>query len=702
MKQLKVISLFSGYGTQELALDYCGINYRNIANCDILKTANIVYDALHKTEIGNLGDVSKVDEKKFPECDLLTYSFPCFTGETLVLTKTGYKRIDEVVVGDEVLTHTNTYKRVNNHFDQGKKEIWSMVSPIFHELKTTENHRFYVKTKNDGILSEPYWKEAQYLDKGDYLGVAINQESIIPEWNGIVMKWSDGRKDRTKNELSTLMDNLDFWWVIGRYIGDGWERTQGGIIICCSSVIDKELIDLTKRLKKIGFSYNISTEGSVHKVHIPKKEIGLFVGQFGKYAHGKKLNNTVFDLPKDLLKSFIEGYHSADGNIYKDSIRHRINSVSKELIYGIAQCVAKAYDIPYSIYKTENSATYIIEGRVVNQRDYYTLVYDFIDNSKKKSYIENGYIWSPIRKLTRTGEYEQVYDIEVDEDHSFTANGCIAHNCQDISISGIQRGIRKGTRSGLLYEVERIVEHNKPKYLLMENVKNLVSEKHMGSFQEFIDKLESLGYGNSWRVLNGVDFGCPQNRERVFMVSVLGESSESVREKLYSVDKVTMAEGRTNPMRPYLEENVSESFFINPPYTLNTPKANSVCRLVARRDDIKYDQTRRIYSIDGASPCLTTSGSPQIMLDDKRIRTLTAREGYRFMGVRDTDIDKILNNTNLSDRSHISLAGNSICVPVMEAIFNNFFGEYKGNNYNPLEISDVSPEVESDEDFWKI
>ena len=135
---------------------------------------------------------------------------------------------------------------------------------------------------------------------------------------------------------------------------------------------------------------------------------------------------------------------------------------------------------------------------------------------------------------------------------------------------------------------------------------------------------------------------------------------------------------------------------------MNTPKANSVCRLVARRDDIKYDQTRRIYSIDGASPCLTTSGSPQIMLDDKRIRTLTAREGYRFMGVHDTDIDKILNNTNLSDRSHISLAGNSICVPVMEAIFNNFFGEYKGNNYNPLEISGVSPEVESDEDFWKI
>lgn len=380
-KQLKVVSLFSGYGTQELALKYSDINYLNVANCDISKSANIAYESLHKTELGNLGDISKIDETKFPNCDLLTYSFPCFTGDTLVLTNTGYKRIDEILVNDSVLTHTNTYKKVNKVFDQGLKEIWKVESSIFHELSTTENHKVYVKTKNDGVLSEPYWKEVQYLEKGDYLGVAINQESIIPEWNGITMNWSDGRKDRIKNELSVLMDNSDFWWVIGRYIGDGWQRTQGGIIICCSSIIDEELQELTTRLDRIKFSYNISTEGSIHKLQIPKKEIGLFVSQFGKYAHGKKLNNTIFDLPKNLLRSFIEGYHSADGSLYKNSKRHRICSVSKELIYGVAQCIAKAYEIPYSIYETKNSDTYIIEGRVVNQRNYYTFD-DIRENAK--------------------------------------------------------------------------------------------------------------------------------------------------------------------------------------------------------------------------------------------------------------------------------------------------------------------------------
>lgn len=258
--------------------------------------------------------------------------------------------------------------------------------------------------------------------------------------------------------------------------------------------------------------------------------------------------------------------------------------------------------------------------------------------------------------------------------------------CQDISISGVQRGIRKGTRSGLLFEVERIVEHKLPKYLLMENVKNLVSKNHMVPFNKYIEKLESLGYGNTWIILNGADFGCPQNRERVFMFSVLGEDTLKVREKMAGVHKMKT---KRVAMRDFLEAEVDAGLFINPPYEINRVKKSTVCNLVARRTDIKYDQTRRIYGIDGCSPCLTTSGSPQIMLDDKRIRTLTAREGYRFMGIKDADIDLML-TTKLSTNQHIALAGNSICVPVMQAIFEQFLGEYK-------KVEEV--DLEKDEDF---
>lgn len=670
MKQLRLISLFSGYGTQELALKYAGINYINIANCDILKNANKAYDSLHKTVLGNLGDVKKIDEKNFPECDFLTYSFPCFTESTLILTNTGYKKIKNVNIGDKVITHNNRYKEVLNKFDQGRKEIWNVVSSSVDMIETTKNHKFYIKTKYKNTISEPYWKECYQLTNDDYLGIAINQNSIIPKWNGIQFLRRDGQKSIFSNELNKLMNINDFWWIVGRYIGDGWIRSQGGIIICCS--LTNELLDITSKLDNLNIKYNITKERTTYKIHIPRKEFSEFFIQFGKGAQNKRLTDTIIDLPVNLLKSFIEGYHSADGNIYKNSNRYRISSVSRELIYGVAQCIAKVYKIPYSIYKSKKPNKYIIEGRVVNQRNTYILVYDFTEN-KKISFYESGYIWSHIKNVTNTKILDNVWDIEVEEDHSFTANGCIVHNCQDISLAGVQRGIKKGTRSGLLYEVERIVTYNKPKFLLMENVKNLVSKNHITQFKEYINTLSSIGYGSSWIVLNGSDYECAQNRERVFMFSILNESHESVNQKLYSVVKKQQP---TVSMRKFLESEVDSNLFINPPIELVETKDKGVCKLLAKRLDRKFEQRRRIYSIDACSPCLNTTDITQIMLDDGRIRFISPREAYRFMGVKDDDIDKLL-STNILWNKHVALAGNSICVPVMQAIFEIFFEEYK-------------------------
>lgn len=98
--------------------------------------------------------------------------------------------------------------------------------------------------------------------------------------------------------------------------------------------------------------------------------------------------------------------------------------------------------------------------------------------------------------------------------------------CQDISVAGNQAGIVKGqTRSGLLYEVERLLETavqngNQPKYLLLENVKNLVGKQFKAQFDEWLNRLDELGYNTYWQVVNGKDCGIPQNRERVFALSI--------------------------------------------------------------------------------------------------------------------------------------------------------------------------------------
>jgi DNA-cytosine methyltransferase len=245
--------------------------------------------------------------------------------------------------------------------------------------------------------------------------------------------------------------------------------------------------------------------------------------------------------------------------------------------------------------------------------------------------------------------------------------------CVDISIAGQQKGIEKGTRSGLLYEVERILSKNQPKYLMLENVQNLVSKKHMPKFEKHINFLNELGYGCGWQELNAADFGSPQNRVRVIMIAVLNKTNEEVDAIMKGVnnhkkERVTM--------RNFIEEKVDESYYIDGKYSLvNSKKNNTICHQIARLDGVKYDQASRIYSIDGCSPCLTKTLAPKIMTDDGRVRKISVREGYRFMGLTENEINRVMFSP-LSNQSHLELCGNSICINVLEAVYRELFSDF--------------------------
>jgi DNA (cytosine-5)-methyltransferase 1 len=130
--------------------------------------------------------------------------------------------------------------------------------------------------------------------------------------------------------------------------------------------------------------------------------------------------------------------------------------------------------------------------------------------------------------------------------------------CQDISVAGKGAGIKEGTRSGLLFEVERLLrvaseKGTLPKYLLLENVKNLVSKKFKADFDKWLDFLAELGYTNYWKVLNAKDYGIPQNRERVFCVSIRGEHKPFVFPKPKEL---------TIRLRDMIDEMVEEKFYL--------------------------------------------------------------------------------------------------------------------------------------------
>lgn len=128
--------------------------------------------------------------------------------------------------------------------------------------------------------------------------------------------------------------------------------------------------------------------------------------------------------------------------------------------------------------------------------------------------------------------------------------------CQDISVAGKGKGFEKGsgTRSGLLWECEKVIRAKKPKYLLMENVKNIVSKKFKPGFEEWLKALEEIGYTNYYSVLNAKDFGIPQNRERVFCVSILG-----YHEPYIFPEKQEL----TIRLKDVLEDEVDEKYYLS-------------------------------------------------------------------------------------------------------------------------------------------
>jgi DNA (cytosine-5)-methyltransferase 1 len=129
--------------------------------------------------------------------------------------------------------------------------------------------------------------------------------------------------------------------------------------------------------------------------------------------------------------------------------------------------------------------------------------------------------------------------------------------CQDISNAGLQKGFQEGsgTRSSLLWECRRAIEAKRPKWLLMENVKALMQRKFHPFFRAWMETLEGYGYKNFYQILNAKNFGIPQNRERVFMVSIRDDG-----------DNPQFAFPRTIPLKKrlkdILEKNVDKSFYL--------------------------------------------------------------------------------------------------------------------------------------------
>lgn len=322
-----------------------------------------------------------------------------------------------------------------------------------------------------------------------------------------------------------------------------------------------------------------------------------------------------------------------------------------------------------------------------------------IRNNKNYYYDNNNDLWLRVKSIINTNTKGKVYDIEVQDDHSMVANGLAVHNCQDFSIAG-KNDMSTG-RSILYQRTLEIIEKElipRPKVIIWENVKGLTNKNNIHHLEHYLQTLESFGYKNTYKVLNSLDFGIPQNRERVFVVSIRNDID-------FNFDFDILERKELQPLVNFLQkEPIIESceYDINQPSMVKTLEDGKVRLSLTYNATITTKQVRwnnagvifkdytnfyisprssdgklingaynRIWKLDKYVGTIPVANIPKIgELKDKHLmfRNLTPRECWRLMGFTDDDFDKVLMRKIPKDKLYL-LAGNSIVVPVLEAIF---------------------------------
>lgn len=325
--------------------------------------------------------------------------------------------------------------------------------------------------------------------------------------------------------------------------------------------------------------------------------------------------------------------------------------------------------------------------------------------------------------------------------------------CQDISLAGKQKGFEadgERTRSGLFFEALRIIEDTKPRIAIAENVKNLTSKKFQKEFNIVLSSLEEAGYKNYWKVLNAKDYGIPQNRERVFIVSIredldsgLFKFPEPLELKLKlwdmldrevddsyyltdeQISKILSWKAHQKPFEKVLGknsicptltaggagENHSGMILFNESQE-NTENIQEylMIREATKKgyaeayigDSVNLEhpnsETRRGRVGKQVAQTLTTSCNQGVVVEELALRKLTPKECWRLTGFDDEDFNKI---TGISNTQLYKQAGNSIVVDVLVHLFETLFKALESNKRAEIIKQPTLFDLDKEEEFME-
>lgn len=312
--------------------------------------------------------------------------------------------------------------------------------------------------------------------------------------------------------------------LAGAYLGDGWaiETDRRGYVFLG---INPDKLEMLRPVLDRLRTYTVTSMRTSVRVQISSRPLARWMREnFGSGAVDKRVPMWALGASMPLRDALIRGYQITDGGPTQTT-GIRATTVSRQLALTM-RALAVSCGVASSVGYQKRQARHAIDGRAVNQRDTYTVTFSPSDRS---SFEDGGFRWQLVRNVAPTGREERVFNIEVEEDHSYVADGIAVHNCQSFSVAGLRKGLAD-PRGNLMLTFGATAGRYRPRWLVWENVPGVLSSNGGRDFGAFLGMLGELGYGFAYRVLDAqhvrtrrFPFAVPQRRRRVFVVGYLGD-----------------------------------------------------------------------------------------------------------------------------------------------------------------------------------
>ena len=351
----------------------------------------------------------------------------CVASGSLVLTERGYRPIETIEVGEKVLTHAGRWKSVLAKRCNGIHETIRLFAQGVPGLSVTPDHNIWTRigigprgsTKHPratAMKTEPKWIPAKDT-LAHYVNLPLPPVEETP--------WT---------ELE--------WWIAGRWLADGhWDKcARPGIHISCGAMKYDALME--KLGSYAGAEFN---PGTVIQIRLRDGDGRLrdLISRLGRGASGKTIPREALSLDVPHASSLLDGYFSGDGHFVTQYERMTAESVSRGMLLGLAIICQRVHGVASSVYAGRPAGVTTIQGRQVNTKDSWVMA---VPPRNVSGFVAKDGAWKKVRKISDSG-LREVWDLQIEDDQSFIAEGCSVHNCP-LQLSVIQRGLQLWSNPG--------------------------------------------------------------------------------------------------------------------------------------------------------------------------------------------------------------------------------------------------------------